>query len=1355
MSHNHTPLTALIALLLTALLWPLQGHAWPAESDWIELYQNNAPITDPEGDSATSRDIVGTLAYPAAYIYNDGAQMYFRLRLDDDPIHASGGLQPFGWGILIDTDMNADDYEYMIMLDGIVSPEAFYLAKNTTKTYLGDPSDKAEVIVWSQLADDNLVSGNYRVTAATPSDLMGDGNTDYFIEFRIPYNVFRTELGLSDSSLIRYFVGSSNSAQTLSADLLGTDLYSGLSNFVLPNGQRPTSGTVRFVADLAGSGDETQFYVTDTLYVRVDDGDQNAQANSIESLQVTLTTPSGDSETLTLYETGLDTGIFTGSILTDGGPLSSHNGLMEIELIEYVTVTYIDAVDATLTSNLSRTDTIEALPLADLALAKTVDNPTPNEGETITYTLTITNQGPSNSLSAQIEDSLPSGVTYVSHSASSGSYNPASGYWTFGAVAVGATISLTLTTTVDGGTANTTITNSATTVSRGQPDPDPSDDSATVAIAVQGADLQVSKSVNNPAPASGTNVTFTLSVYNAGSNDATNVQLTDLLPSGLAYVSAVGSGSYASGSGVWSIGTLTVGSTATLTLVANVTAATDTTLVNSVAVTAVDQADPVSSNDSASATLYVGAADLQMQKSVNDPTPDEGDTVSYTLTVTNLGPNTAAAVVVDDLLPTGLTYASHSGVGSYNSATGVWSVGTLTTGASAVLTLNATVNANTAGQTLTNSASASSARLDHVSTNNHASAALVVSYADLGVTKTVNNPTPQEGDIITFTLTITNHGVATATNILATDALPPQLLWSGTPSPSSGTFSTATGVWSIPSLASGASATLVFNAEVDRLGPHDPTSFYNTVTIDALDQADPNSSNDSASAAVKVDGVDIAITKVASNTTPAAGSIASVVFTLTATNNGPNTATGIIISDVLPAGVTYNSSTTGYSRTKGEWSISSLAVGATTTLSITVNVNSGTDGTTITNTAGLGSVDQADTNTYNDTASATLYVGGTDLALSKTVDNATPTEGDTLVYSITLTNNGPNTASAIVVTDLLPAGLTYVSHSGGTYVSATGQWAITSLASGASSTLAITATVNSGTAGTTITNSAAITAQSGVDPVSTNNSASISLVVQRVDLVLSKVVNDSTPDEGATTTYTLTLNNLGPHTATGVSVSDLLPAGVTYVSHFSSSGHSGYDAITGTWSIGTLAKSASAVLNITVSADLGSGGSTITNTATVSAQQADSNSTNDSASVDITPVAVAFPNLTILKMAGVANADPGDLIPYTVQVVNAGSGDAVNVTLSDQLSPYTLFRLDTYSGQPFSFSDGASSSGLTLGTPEYSDDNGASWGYTPLSGAGGAPSGYDGNITNWRIVMSGTMHHSGASFTLHYVCQVR
>ena len=146
-----------------------------------------------------------------------------------------------------------------------------------------------------------------------------------------------------------------------------------------------------------------------------------------------------------------------------------------------------------------------------------------------------------------------------------------------------------------------------------------------------------------------------------------------------------------------------------------------------------------------------------------------------------------------------------------------------------------------------------------------------------------------------------------------------------------------------------------------------------------------------------------------------------------------------------------------------------------------------------------------------------------DLAIVKTVDNALPQEGDTIVYTLTLTNNGPKNANSIVVTDVLPGGLSYVSDdSGGSYNPLTGLWTLPPLNNGGVAILNITLDVDPGTAGSTITNTATITNSNRIDPDPSNNSSSVNLtVVEPVLTVIKSAITISDPVNGTTNPYNI------------------------------------------------------------------------------------------------------------------------------------------------------------------------------------------------------------------------------------------
>ncbi len=397
---------ALCCLIHSTLL------AWPGTSQWIPVYKGSVFLQDPNGDAQGSRNIVSDPSNDAAFIYNDGQYIYFRLRLDESP-EGTGGqgfLKSFGWGVEIDTNLNNGDYEWLLLVDGISKTESVLLEQNSIQGTLGDPSDNTESICASV-----PISTNHQIN---PADTSFNGDQDYFLDWRFPYDIFKQCTGLTDYSPIRLFFGSSSSANSLTesgADLVGgSDLYTGFSDYVTPFGTRPSNGVVRFVTDLVGNTDATLITAGDNIFIRVDDSDQNYDSQSLQGINVTITTPGGDTETVTLTETGLNTGIFTGFIPSFNAAPTSEDGTVQIIIPdEVITVTYIDLIDATLALNQPRTDTLTVMLPPIIKVVKTVNPDSVTSGSTVSYTITISNSGPGEGYITQVTDVLPAGFTYV------------------------------------------------------------------------------------------------------------------------------------------------------------------------------------------------------------------------------------------------------------------------------------------------------------------------------------------------------------------------------------------------------------------------------------------------------------------------------------------------------------------------------------------------------------------------------------------------------------------------------------------------------------------------------------------------------------------------------------------------------------------------------------------------------------------------------------------------------------------------------------------------------------------------------------------------------------------------------
>lgn len=599
----------------------------------------------------------------------------------------------------------------------------------------------------------------------------------------------------------------------------------------------------------------------------------------------------------------------------------------------------------------------------------------------------------------------------------------------------------------------------------------------------------------------------------------------------------------------------------------------------------------------------VNGADVAVTKTVNNSTPLPGSNVVFTVTASNNGPYNATNAAVADLLPAGYTFVSAvPSVGTYNSSTGVWNIGNLNDGTSATLVMTATVNLT--GNHV-NTATISASEFDLDNTNNTASATTTpLVLADLGITKTVNNPGAGIGSTVVFTITTNNAGPSNATNATVTDLLPTGYTFVSA-TPSVGTYNATTGIWNIGAFNNGASATLLMTAIVNASG-----NYNNTATITAT-ETDPNVTNNSASATITPPTqADVIVTKTVNNTTPNVG--ATVLFTITVNNAGPNGATNTIVNDLLPAGYTFVSATpsTGtYNSISGIWTIGTLNTGNSATLQVAAIVNAAGN---YVNTA-VGSASEFDPNLTNNTASATTTpIPQADLSITKTVNNTTPNVGAAVVFTVSATNNGPQNATNVTVSDLLPSGYNLVSFlaSVGAYDSNTGIWTIGSLNNGNSATLQITATVNP--TGNYL-NTATVTATE-IDPNLTNNTASASTVpVLEFDLNIDKVVDNTAPVVGSTVTFTITANNLGFGTATGVVVTDVVPSGYTVLSATPSIGT--WSAPN--WTIGSLANGS--IQTLLISATVNATG-LFDNTAVISGNETETNMTNNTDTATVIPV---------------------------------------------------------------------------------------------------------------------------------------
>src|SRR3989475_767355 len=291
----------------------------------------------------------------------------------------------------------------------------------------------------------------------------------------------------------------------------------------------------------------------------------------------------------------------------------------------------------------------------------------------------------------------------------------------------------------------------------------------------------------------------------------------------------------------------------------------------------------------------------------------------------------------------------------------------------------------------------------------------------------------------------------------------------------------------------------------------------------------------------------LAVSKTDSPDPVAAGG--NLTYTIAYANNGSAGATGVVITDSVPANTTFVSATAGGTLASGvvTWSIGNLAAGASGSVQMVVRVASPlANGTSITN--GTYSIDSNETAPVAGAAVSTTVTSAPLLSVSKTDSPDPVAAGGNLTYTLSYSNTGNANATGVVLTDTVPANTTFVSATaGGTLASGVVTWSIGNLAAGASGSVQMVVRVASPLAnGTSITNSTYSIDSNEISPV---NGAAVSTAVTSAPiLAVSKTDSPDPVAAGGNLTYTLSYSNTGNANATGVVLTDTVPANTTFVS---------------------------------------------------------------------------------------------------------------------------------------------------------------------------------------------------------------
>ncbi|WP_288660731.1 hypothetical protein [uncultured Methanobrevibacter sp.] len=806
--------------------------------------------------------------------------------------------------------------------------------------------------------------------------------------------------------------------------------------------------------------------------------------------------------------------------------------------------------------------------IPEIIPAKDVNNTTPNFGDKVEYTVTVNNNANKDAKQVVIVDTLGKGLKFINAS-HNGKYDESTRTITW-IIDLGAgesaVFSVNAAVEAYGNINNTVVVGNK---------------SATKNITVP--EITPIKKVENTVPNFGEEVTYFISVFNSAIVDAKQVVVVDHLDKGLKYISSSHNGVYDA-------------ATHTVTWIVDIDADSSIDLT----VTAVAEAYGVLSNNvfvgDKSASADVTVPEIIPGKSVDVENPNFGDTVTYTVTVTNNGIVDAKHVVVVDHLDKGLKYFSSSHNGVYDAATHTvtWIVD-IDIGSSIDLTVTAVADEY---GVLTNDV-----------TVGDKTASVDVVVPEITPDKTANIANPNFGDNVTYTVTVSNEGIGDANNVVIVDRLGEGL-----------TFVSASdnGVWDpikrtvtwIVDLAKGESKTFKVNATVSGYG-----NVTNSLVVG------------NKTAGVNVTVPEINPDKTVNVANPNFGD--DVTYSVTVTNVGIGDAKGVVVKDTLGKGLKFISATGNYTFDEATNTITwivDLAKGESKVFTVNATVDAYGN---VTNSLVVG----------NKTAGVNVTVP--EINPNKTVSIENPNFGDDVTYTVTVSNDGIGDAKAVVVRDVLGEGLKFVSATGNyTFDEATNTitW-IVDLAKGESKTFKVNATV-SGYGN--VTNSLVVG----------NKTAGVNVTVPEINP--NKTVSIENPNFGDDVTYTVTVTNVGIGDAKGVVVKDTLGKGLKFIS---ATGNYTFDEATNTimWIV-DLAKGESKTFKVNATV---SGYGNVTNTVIVGNKTFNKN--------------VTVPEINPNKTVNNEIPNFGDDVTYTVTVSNDGIGDANNVVIVDRLGEGLTF----------------------------------------------------------------------------------
>jgi len=302
-----------------------------------------------------------------------------------------------------------------------------------------------------------------------------------------------------------------------------------------------------------------------------------------------------------------------------------------------------------------------------------------------------------------------------------------------------------------------------------------------------------------------------------------------------------------------------------------------------------------------------------------------------------------------------------------------------------------------------------------------------------------------------------------------------------------------------------------------------------------------------------------------------------------------------------------------------------------------------------------------------------------------------------LTSPIEVTNNGPDTAEQVLVTDALPEGTSFVESSDQRFDEDSGEILLGDLASGESISFDVNVTVD--VADVALVNVATVFSPTyDNNPVNNEDDASVDAVA--ADLELVKEIIPDTAAPGDIVEWTISVTNNGPDAATGIEVEDILPEGVSYLGHVAAES-SEFNDQNGLWEIGDLA--VDETVSLTISAEVIDTGELVNVAQITASDQIDpdsvvNNDDGDQSEDDEDSAVLTVPEIIDLELTQqvladgnvpITSANVGDTVTYVITVENVSTVPATGVSVSTQLADlFDLSQSSTNQDQEFDLESG-------------------------------------------------------------------